>query len=106
MLSPSIDRFVTQTAKICSCIAWAALAYAFFHYSTPVAISDGNHTVIPVNLFSMTALLGGFLSMACALPCLSYDIADRGAWVFVIWCSLPFLLIVGWLNPFPTPYLW
>lgn len=104
-MAPSIDRSVTQTARIGSCVAWAALAYVYFHDSTCVAMGGSSQTIVPVSIFSITALISGFLSMACALPSLNGDIADRSAWGFVIWCSLPFFLTVGLLNPYARFYL-
>ena len=106
MITPSLDRLATQTAKICSVVAWAALAYAFFNDSTVVAMGGSNHTIVPVNIFSIVALISGFFGVICSLPGLNYDISDLSAWLFAIWCSLPFLLIKGLLNPFPGLHHW
>jgi hypothetical protein len=100
MDSPSLDDFTKQCAKAVSIIAWCLVAYTYFNYSSTVVISSQTHTVVPFNLFSVLALVTALISMGSALPRLKDEIAYPTTWLFVIWCSAPFIIIVSLLNPF------
>jgi hypothetical protein len=98
ILPLSIDRLLVRIAAVCSIIAWCAFLYSVIHDLQRVELGTRSIIFVPVNLFSITAVVCGLIGMLCSFPGVSYDLADRRAWLFVLWCSLPFIGIASLLR--------
>jgi hypothetical protein len=99
MLSPPLERLITHCAKLFSLIAWTGLVYDYVRHSEHVSIGERELVAVPMNIFSVVTLFTGLVSMLCGIHIMKDEISDPKAWIFCIWCSAPFLLIVGLLNP-------
>ena len=104
MLSPEHERFLTRAALLLSFPAWAGLGYSLLRYTAKTQLDSDSYLTVPANTLTIAAMICGFVSMLCSLPSLSYDITDKSAWLLIIWCSLPFILITSLLNPFSYWY--
>ncbi len=104
MLSPQYERLATRTALLVSFAAWAGVGYSLVRCAARTQLAGDSYLTVPANSLTITTLISGLISMLCSLPSLSYDITDKAAWVLVIWCSLPFLIITSLMNPFSSWY--
>jgi hypothetical protein len=102
ILSPEIDRILSRIATVCSIIAWCAFLYSVIHDAQTVDFGRRQMIIVPVNLFSVTAVIGGLIGMLCSFTGVSYDFSDGWAWLFVLWCSLPFIGIAALLSQKPV----
>lgn len=80
-------------------MAWGFLGYLWFCHSTRMPWGAGSITAVAFSPLSLAALVFGFLSLVCSLPAFREAIGYPKAWLFVLWCSVPFFLIVQLLDP-------
>jgi len=99
-MSPSNQRLISQIAGTSAVIAWLGLAYCFFAHTQNIDLGGVSHTFARTNPVGIATLVFGAIGLLCSLPGLVHDITDRSAWLFVVYCSLPFIAITSLLNPF------
>jgi hypothetical protein len=101
MLLPSIERFLNRSAAILSSVAWVGLIYTYWRFSTLAQIGGWDRTVVPANLWSLTTLICALFGLLCGIPRLADDIGQWSTWGFIIWCLLPFVVMLKLLYPLP-----
>jgi hypothetical protein len=93
-----IQRLATRTATLLVIPSWGGFIYTFFH--RPHRISFPVSASLPeVGFVTIATLLCSLITLLCALPTLSDDISSLSGWLFVVVCALPFLGMIGLLDP-------
>ena len=92
-LPPDIQRLLTRLARILALFSWGGFVYALFH--RPRQISS----LPEIGFLTVATLLCSLLAFLCSLTTLDEDFASLSGWMFVIFCSVPFLGMLWLLNP-------
>ena len=91
---------VSRAAVIFAAPAWVGLLYTLvtrpIHVEFPFL---GSARLPEVHFVTVAALVCGLLALICAVPGLAHDLSDRGAWLLVVWCAIPFFVMLALLNP-------
>jgi hypothetical protein len=93
----NLNKYTLKCAQLFSTLAWLGIAYTWFRFSYKIIYNGEIYPVVPFGFCSVVTLILSFISLICSFP--HVQITSPVTWLFLVWCALPFLIIVCLLDP-------